>query len=146
MLIWKSVDGDSPLADTESIYPDTSSMTDLAHLVRPALQPQSTTNNIKLRSSHSETMLSQQVIGQDERGSVNSLASACITPGTTHLLQSNSDRFVKRWPVVTTLKESFCYRTFLCFKQRHRHYRRSGRLLGKVKRFRRSGQDRNVRL
>ncbi|KZS06933.1 UHRF1-binding protein 1 [Daphnia magna] len=44
-------DGDSPIGDTESIYPDTSSMTDIASLGRPM-------HGLKLRNSHSEYVVS----------------------------------------------------------------------------------------
>jgi len=48
------VDGESPLADTESLYPDTSSLTDLAPLLSRSVQ-----NLRSLPNSHSEASLPQ---------------------------------------------------------------------------------------
>lgn len=91
----QGLDGDSPLADTESIYPDTSSMTDLAQLSRSMQQG-------KFRNSHSETLLSQhQNVSADEptandRGSVSSLASATgdTTDALNPFLKSQSDSVI----------------------------------------------------
>ena len=55
LCAFQGLDGDSPMADTESIYPDTSSMTDLVQLGRSI-------QGLKLRSSHSEYVVSQQSI------------------------------------------------------------------------------------
>lgn len=70
-------DGDSPIGDTESIYPDTSSMTDIANLVRPM-------HELKLRNSHSEYVVSQPTDIQNANSS---------TDGVT-IVKSQSDRFV----------------------------------------------------
>ncbi len=76
------MDGDSPIADTESIYPDTSSMTDLVQLGRSI-------QGVKLRNSHSEYLVSQQSIDRPaDIGSVNSLTDAVT------IVKSQSDRFV----------------------------------------------------
>lgn len=78
----QGIDGDSPMADTESIYPDTSSMTDLAQLGRSI-------HGLKLRSSHSEYLVSQQSVGDsNDAGSVNSLTESVT------IVKSQSDRFV----------------------------------------------------
>ena len=99
------MDGESPLADTESLYPDTSSMTDLAHLGRPIQQPPNANGESKLRNSHSDNTLAQQggVAAEpvDERGSVSSLTGACAKSG--FILKAQSDR----------LTFIFCYESFL---------------------------------
>lgn len=90
------MDGESPLADTESLYPDTSSLTDLAHLGRPIQQPLNASSETKLRNSHSDNTLAQQGSGSvaaepvDERGSVTSLTGACANSG--FILKAQSDR------------------------------------------------------
>lgn len=75
----QSMDGESPLADTESLYPDTSSLTDLAFLSRSI-------HNMKVHSSHSDNLLSRQ--SSDQPGSSNSSAS----PIDSALVKSHSDR------------------------------------------------------
>jgi hypothetical protein len=79
-LIQGTDDADSPMGDTESIYPDTSSMTDLAQLGRSM-------QGLKLRNSHSEYAVSQPTEPTDIC-SVNSLSE-----GVT-LVKSQSDRLV----------------------------------------------------
>lgn len=74
------MDGESPIADTESIYPDTSSMTDLAQLGRSI-------HGLKLRNSHSDYTVSPPTNNQPiDVGSVSSLPEAvggyvrCVPP------------------------------------------------------------------
>ncbi|XP_046446271.1 UHRF1-binding protein 1-like isoform X3 [Daphnia pulex] len=74
-------DADSPMGDTESIYPDTSSMTDLAQLGRSM-------QGLKLRNSHSEYAVSQPTEPTDIC-SVNSLSE-----GVT-LVKSQSDSMIE---------------------------------------------------
>jgi len=75
--------GESPLGDTESIYPDTSSITDLGHLSRAV-------RSMKFRNSHSEYVLSQQNTEQTESSS-SSLISP--VPDST-IVKSQSDRWL----------------------------------------------------
>lgn len=77
------MDGESPIGDTESIYPDTSSMTDLAQLGR-------TIQAIKLRNSHSEYTVSPPTTSHQptDVGSVGSLIDSVT------LVKSQSDRLV----------------------------------------------------
>ena len=77
-------DADSPMADTESIYPDTSSMTDLAHVGRSM-------QGLKLHNSHSEYVVSQPTATTGV-GSVNSLTEAVT------IVKSQSDRCVLAEP------------------------------------------------
>lgn len=70
------MDGESPMADTESIYPDTSSMTDLAQLGRSI-------QGLKLRNSHSEYTVSPPTNNQPaDVGSVSSLPE--VVGGVPH--------------------------------------------------------------
>jgi len=72
--------GESPLGDTESIYPDTSSITDLAHLSRAV-------RSMKFRNSHSEYVLSQQNTEQTESSSSSMISPV---PDST-IVKSQSD-------------------------------------------------------
>ena len=79
------MDGESPLADTESIYPDTSSMTDLACLSRSV-------HNMRVHNSHSEHLLSREASEQQAGSSSTSSITSPVEPCS--LTKSQSDRLV----------------------------------------------------